>query len=110
MGAKPIALMDPSPREIPAIFLPQDLADLQGLVQLEPGDGRQKPDPRQIDEILPRAMFVIGQTEIQRERLDRAQNLKAIFNVEGNFLPNRTSSQSRYPSRTSAANSCPPEV
>ena len=88
MGTKPIALVDPSPREIPAIFLPQDLADLKGLVEMEPADGQQKLDPRQVDEILPRATFVIGQTEIQRERLDRSPNLRAIFNVEGNFLPN----------------------
>lgn len=97
MGAKPIALVDPSPRDIAAIFLPRDLADLKGLVDLEPGegqqklapgDGQQKLDPRQVDEILPRATFIIGQTDMPRERLDRAPNLRAILNVEGNFLPN----------------------
>jgi phosphoglycerate dehydrogenase-like enzyme len=30
----------------------------------------------------------IGQTDLPRERLERASKLRAIFNVEGNFLPN----------------------
>ncbi len=37
---------------------------------------------------LPEAAILIGQTAMPRERLDRARNLKAIFNVETNFLPN----------------------
>jgi phosphoglycerate dehydrogenase-like enzyme len=85
---KPIVLIDPAPREIPVIFQPQDLKDLQTLVELRPREWQQKPTPGQIDETLEDATFVIGQTEMTAERLKRARNLKAIFNVEGNFLPN----------------------
>jgi phosphoglycerate dehydrogenase-like enzyme len=47
------------------------------------------PAPKEfIDHHLPHAVALIGQTALPRERLDRASNLKAVFNVEGNFLPN----------------------
>src|SRR6185295_17427009 len=32
--------------------------------------------------------IVIGQTDMPRERVERAKKLRAIFNVETNFLPN----------------------
>ena len=41
-----------------------------------------------IDRFLPEAAAIIGQTDLNRERLDRAPNLKVVFNVESNFLPN----------------------
>ncbi len=84
---KPVALVDPDPRDIRMIFLPEDLKDLQAAVELRPADWSRKPTASQIDEILKDATFVIGQTELGIERLGRARNLRAIFNVEGNFLP-----------------------
>jgi phosphoglycerate dehydrogenase-like enzyme len=41
-----------------------------------------------VERHLPEAELIIGQTAMNRTRLDRAKNLKAIFNVETNFLPN----------------------
>ena len=41
-----------------------------------------------IDEHIGEAALVIGQTDLPAERLARASHLKAIINVEGNFLPN----------------------
>jgi len=41
-----------------------------------------------VDRLLPEAAIIIGQTAMPRERLARAPRLKAIFNVETNFLPN----------------------
>jgi len=41
-----------------------------------------------LERSLPTASLLIGQTAMPRERLDRAPHLKAIFNVETNFLPN----------------------
>jgi len=41
-----------------------------------------------VERWLPEAAILIGQTAMPRERLDLARNLKAIFNVETNFLPN----------------------
>jgi len=43
---------------------------------------------REILEALPEAEIIIGQTDLPRERLERSTKLRAIFNVEGNFLPN----------------------
>ena len=41
-----------------------------------------------VDSALRDAELIIGQTDLPRERLARCQKLRAIFNVEGNFLPN----------------------
>ena len=48
------------------------------------------PKRRQADyeRFLPRSDVVIGQQPLPRERLDSAPGLRAIFNVETNFLPN----------------------
>ena len=45
-------------------------------------------DDRFLDEYLPEATALIGQSALSAERLARARKLKAVFNVEGNFLPN----------------------
>ena len=37
---------------------------------------------------LPETVLLLGQTDMPRERIERAPRLKAIFNVETNFLPN----------------------
>ena len=36
----------------------------------------------------PEAIALIGQSPLSKERLDRAPRLRAVFNVESNFLPN----------------------
>jgi phosphoglycerate dehydrogenase-like enzyme len=41
-----------------------------------------------LEQELPDAEILIGQSDMPRERLERAKRLRAIFNVEGNFLPN----------------------
>ena len=50
------------------------------------GDGPM-PDEL-VERHLPETRAILGQTAMPRERLDRAPNLRAIVNVEGNFLPN----------------------
>ncbi len=45
------------------------------------------PD-EEVDRLLPEAALLIGQTAMPRARVERAAKLKAIFNVETNFLPN----------------------
>ena len=60
------------------------LAELADLTIFESG-----PMPAEmVDSALPDAELIIGQTDLPRERLARCQKLRAIFNVEGNFLPN----------------------
>lgn len=88
---RPIALLDPAPREMELMFTEENLKRLTDLVELRPGPGEdnyESPTIEQIDEILPEATYVIGQTDLPRERLVKAPNLQAIFNVESNFLPN----------------------
>ncbi len=41
-----------------------------------------------IDRHLPHALALVGQSALDRARLDRAPRLRAVFNVESNFLPN----------------------
>ena len=41
-----------------------------------------------VERHLPEAVAILGQTAMPRERLERAPRLRAIVNVEGNFLPN----------------------
>src|SRR5205814_541179 len=48
---------------------------------------RPMPD-EEVERLLPEVDVLIGQTPMPRARLDRASKLKAIFNVETNFLPN----------------------
>src|SRR5262245_37531876 len=42
----------------------------------------------EVERLLPDVSLVIGQTAMPRARVERASKLKAIFNVETNFLPN----------------------
>src|SRR6056297_1935227 len=88
---KPIALLDPAPRTMELMFRPETMEELQSLVELRPGPDSstyQRPTAAEIDAILPDAAYVIGQTALPRDRLERAPQLKAIINVEGNFFPN----------------------
>ena len=81
------ALLDPAPREMSLMFRERTLERLKSLVRFLPDDS-EHPSQAQIDEALPEADFVIGQTDLPRDRLERAGRLKAVFNVESNFLPN----------------------
>ena len=44
--------------------------------------------PNQLDELLPELFAIVGQPDLPRTQLDRATNLRALLNVEGNFYPN----------------------
>ena len=84
---KPIIIFDPYPRSKELIFQPQQWDRLQTLGHIVHADeGRLDLDT--IDTYLPDAAALIGQTDMPAERLNRAKNLKAILNIEGNFLPN----------------------
>ncbi len=49
--------------------------------------GSRAPDEL-VETILPEVSIIVGQTRMQKERLARAGNLKAILNVKGNWEPN----------------------
>ena len=84
---KPLVIVDPYPREVSHIFRQETLQDLSSSVRLVfPQTIHMSRD--ELERYLPEAVAVIGQTELPKELLDLAVNLKAIFNVEGNFYQN----------------------
>ena len=85
--SKPIVICDPFPRSLDLMFTPEDRARLEDMVTLVTSDEERMPDAM-VEEHLPEAAFVMGITPMPRERLERAPELKAILNVEGNFLGN----------------------
>jgi len=85
--SRPLILLDPHPRPIDLIFDPPTKVRLEELGEVVWHDGSPASDSH-IDRYLPEVVALIGQTALPRERLDRAPKLKAVFNVESNFLPN----------------------
>lgn len=79
-------LFDPEPRSAHEIFTPADheafLADYNVAAWL--GEDRDAFYRRH----LPEAQVVIGQQPMEKAQLDMAPRLRAIVNVETNFLPN----------------------
>ena len=84
---KPKAIVDPHPRTLELLFNPRDLVRLKSLLSMTVWEGSRMP-AETVDEHLSSASVVIGQTDLPRQRLERAKKLKAIINVEGNFQPN----------------------
>ena len=88
MSERPLVLLDPHPRPRGRIFDDQQwlrLADLAEIVEASPG----APMPDEIvDRHLGRAVAILGQTPLDSARLARAERLRAIVNVEGNFYQN----------------------
>jgi phosphoglycerate dehydrogenase-like enzyme len=87
LAERPLILVDPLPRTLDIICEPEVRRRLEALGKLVVSEDRQTPDA-EVDRLLPETTILIGQTAVSKERLARAPKLKAIFNVEGNFLPN----------------------
>ena len=87
LSAKPLILFDPHPRAIDPLFDAATKKRLEGFGRVVWHEGSPASNEF-IEEHLPEAVFLVGQSAMPKERLDRAPKLKAIFNVEGNFLPN----------------------
>lgn len=82
-----IVLVDPLPRTLELIMEPGVRARLEKLGEVVLSEDRQMPS-EQVEELLPDTVLIFGQTDMPKERLDRAPKLKAIINVETNFMPN----------------------
>ena len=82
-----IILVDPLPRTLDLIMDPSVRARLEALGEVIVSEDRQMPS-EEVERYLPDTVLIFGQTDMPRERLDRAPRLKAIINVESNFLPN----------------------
>ena len=85
--ADPVILVDPLPRTLDLIMEPPVRRRLEALGRVVVSEDRPMPDET-VEELLPETILLIGQTAMGRDRLDRAGKLKAIINVETNFLPN----------------------
>jgi phosphoglycerate dehydrogenase-like enzyme len=85
--SEPKILIDPLPRTMDMIFRPEAQGRLAEIAKLTVFESGRMPD-EMVDSALPESEILIGQTDLSRERLQRATKLRAIFNVEGNFLPN----------------------
>jgi phosphoglycerate dehydrogenase-like enzyme len=82
-----LILVDPLPRTLDMICDAPTRARLEALGRLVVHEDGPMPDGL-VEEHLPEAGAILGQTAMPAERLERAPNLRAIVNVEGNFLPN----------------------
>jgi phosphoglycerate dehydrogenase-like enzyme len=82
--SRPLILIDPQPRTLETICEPAVFAKLQSLGELIIHEFTPMPEAI-IDRYLPEAAIIMGQTELQRDRLQKAKKLRAIINVETNF-------------------------
>ena len=83
----PTILIDPLPRTLDSICDSETRCRLERLGRLVISEDRAMP-AEMVDRHLPETVLLLGQTDMPRERIERAPRLKAIFNVETNFLPN----------------------
>ncbi len=79
-------LYDPEPRATDEIFSPKELAQLRSQYEVTEwqGEDREEFYARH----LPATEILISQQAMGAHRLELAPKLRAIFNVETNFLPN----------------------
>ena len=77
----------PAPRAVADIFDSDDLARLRLLGDLIVHETGPVSDEL-FDDIASDAAIIVGQTDLPESRLKKTRSLRAIFNVEGNFLPN----------------------
>jgi len=82
-----VILLDPHPRRIERIFDEATRCRLERLGRVIWHDG-SPATAEHLDRHLPHAVALIGQSSLDKVRLDRAPQLRAVFNVESNFLPN----------------------
>ena len=86
--AKPLIVVDPQPRGLDEMFEPAVRARLEALGELALHATAGRMPAAQLEALLPEASLLIGQTDMPKARLDSAPKLRAIINVETNFLQN----------------------
>jgi phosphoglycerate dehydrogenase-like enzyme len=77
----------PAPRLVADIFDEGDLIRLRALGDVVIHESGPVTDAI-FEESAEKAEIIIGQIDLPESRLKRATSLRAVFNVEGNFLPN----------------------
>jgi phosphoglycerate dehydrogenase-like enzyme len=86
--SKPLIVIDPQPRSLKEIFEPNIWARLKDLGELTIHEGTGRMPAERFEAYLPEMALLIGQSDMPKSRLDRAPKLRAIINVETNFLQN----------------------
>ena len=86
--ARPLIVIDPQPRGLDEIFGPAEWSRLESLGELAVHEGSGRMPAERFEPLLAEMELLIGQTDMPKARLDRAPKLRAIVNVETNFLQN----------------------
>lgn len=86
--AKPLIVVDASPRDLNEIFDEELWARLQAAGEVVAHEGAARMPDERFEALLPELQALIGQSDMPRARLDRAPKLRVIVNVETNFLQN----------------------
>ena len=83
---KPVIISDPYPRSLSLIFTKQKLQMLRKsfMIITAPDKNKRKFYEKNIS----KATFIMGQPDLDKELLIKATKLRAIFNVESNFMDN----------------------
>jgi phosphoglycerate dehydrogenase-like enzyme len=85
---RPLVLLDPAPQRRETIFAAATWRALHERFRVVEVDSSTPEGAATFDLLLPEAFAVVGQPDLTTERLQRATALRAVCNVEGNFLPN----------------------
>ena len=86
--ARPLIVIDPEPRGLSEIFGPAEWSRLESLGELAVHEGPGRMPAERFEPLLAEMELLIGQSDMPKARLDRAPKLRAIVNVETNFLQN----------------------
>ena len=83
---KPIVISDPFPRTLDLIFTKKKLKELKTKykVLIAPNKNKRQFYENNIEKVT----FIMGQPDLDRQLLSKAKKLKAIINVESNFMNN----------------------
>jgi phosphoglycerate dehydrogenase-like enzyme len=85
---RPLIVIDPQPRGLIEIFDAAARERLKDFGELVVHEGPGRMPAERFDPLLPEMELLIGQSDMPKARLDRAKKLRAIINVETNFLQN----------------------
>ena len=86
MSDRPVILACPLPRTLPLLFAPDLLHQLYDRYDVV--ETTDEALPSLPEETLREARYIIGQPPLTSELLARLEQLRCIFNVESNLLPN----------------------
>src|SRR5882724_10089926 len=85
--SKKTIFLAPAPRTVSEIFDENDLSRLRAVARLVIHDEGHVTETV-FDAQAAHAGIIMGQFDLPESRLRRTPSLRAVFNVEGNFLPN----------------------